>query len=60
MRFAQFVVATKVTPLPTGEVGAERRVRGYGPSVELRPLARIALDDASHRQERSDLSPPGR
>jgi len=26
----------------------------------LRPLTRIALDDASHRQAQSDLSPLGR
>ena len=30
------------------------RVRGYGPSLELRPLTRIAPDDASHRREQSD------
>src|SRR5207244_3230145 len=25
------------SPLPSGEVGAQRRVRGYGPSLERRP-----------------------
>ncbi len=43
-----------------GEVGAQRRVRGCGPSLELRPLTPFALDDASHRQEQIDLSPLGR
>ena len=36
------------------------RVRGYGLSCPLRPLARIATDDASHRRAQSDLFPLGR
>jgi hypothetical protein len=28
--------------------------------LELCPISRIALDDASHRYEQSDLSPQGR
>ena len=39
-------------PLPSGEVGAPRRVRGYGPSLELCPLTRFAVQ--------IDLSPMGR
>ena len=36
------------------------RVRGYGLSMELRPLTRFALSDASHRLGQIDLSPMGR
>ena len=48
------------SPLPLGEVGAQRRVRGYGLSLEQRPLTRFAPDDAAHRREQIDLSPLGR
>ena len=40
------------SPLPSGEVGAQRRVRGYGLSLEQRPLTRFAAQ--------IDLSPLGR
>ena len=30
------------SPLPSGEVGAQRRVRGYGPPSEPHPLTRFA------------------
>jgi hypothetical protein len=40
-------------------LGERDGVRGYGLSIKQRPLTRIALDDAPHRQEQSDLSPRG-
>jgi hypothetical protein len=41
--------------------GGERvGVRDDGLSIDLSPLTRFALDDASHRQEQIDLSPLGR
>ena len=49
--------ATEVSPLSLWERAG---VRGDGLSLEQRPLTRIALDDASHRQKQSDLSPQGR
>jgi hypothetical protein len=49
--------ATEVCPLSLWERAG---VRGDGLSLEQRPLTRIALDDASHRQKQSDLSPQGR
>nr|GAJ30976.1 hypothetical protein BDOA9_0101480 [Bradyrhizobium sp. DOA9] len=46
------VPATAVPTSPLGEVGAERRVRGDGLPLALRPLTRFAAQ--------IDLSPSGR
>jgi hypothetical protein len=57
MRIDLAIAAAKVRSLSHGErVG----VRRYGLPLELWPLTRFALDDASHRQEQIDLSPQGR
>src|SRR6267154_5903698 len=52
MRFGRVGTASGVSPPPSGEVGAKRRVRGYGLSIEQRPLTRFAAQ--------IDLSPSGR
>jgi hypothetical protein len=52
------------SPLPLGEVGAQRRVRGYGPSLDQRPLTRFAEFIIGRRfaptRWQIDLSPLGR
>lgn len=51
-------------PLPDGErsdrIGRCDPGEGLQSHRAQRPLTRIALDDASHRQAQSDLSPSGR
>src|SRR6516164_408251 len=56
MRSGLIETASEVCSLSHWERGG---VRGSGLS-KVQPLTRIALDDASHRQEQSDLSPLGR
>jgi len=52
MRLDQNAAIEAVLTSPLGEVGAKRRVRGYGPSFEQRPLTDLL--------PQIDLSPLGR